>query len=84
MVYITATFPYVLLTVMLVRAAMLDGAYDGIVFYLNPDWSKLTDATVSSVSFTLKLAEDKTHRKWEEMNKYLSMCARTQISVIHV
>ena len=69
MVYITATFPYVLLTVMLVRAAMLDGAYDGIVFYLNPDWSRLTDATVSSVSLTLKLAKEGKKHKIEKMGR---------------
>ncbi|KAK7111566.1 sodium- and chloride-dependent glycine transporter 1-like [Littorina saxatilis] len=47
-VYVTAIFPYILLTVMLVRVAMLEGAYDGIIFYLKPDWSKLSDANVWS------------------------------------
>ena len=50
-VYFTATFPYVLLTVMLIRCAMLEGAYDGIMFYLTPDWSRLTDANVSFITF---------------------------------
>ena len=53
-VYVTATFPYVLLTIMLVRSAMLDGAYDGIIYYLKPDWSKLTDANVGCVPHTQK------------------------------
>lgn len=47
-VYFTATFPYVLLTIMLIRSVMLEGAVDGIIYYLKPDWSKLADANVWS------------------------------------
>ena len=63
MVYITATFPYILLTVMLIRSAMLDGAYDGIVFYLKPDWSKLADATVSFLSASIGLMGEKLQNR---------------------
>ncbi|XP_029005744.1 solute carrier family 6 member 22, tandem duplicate 1 isoform X2 [Betta splendens] len=45
-VYFTATFPYVMLAVLLVRGLTLPGAMDGIVFYLYPDPSRLTDPQV--------------------------------------
>lgn len=46
-VYFTATFPYVILTVLLIRAVTLDGALYGIIYYLKPDFSRLADAQVT-------------------------------------
>ncbi|XP_021369231.1 sodium- and chloride-dependent betaine transporter-like isoform X2 [Mizuhopecten yessoensis] len=45
-VYVTATLPYVLLTVILVRSLTLDGAIDGIIYYIKPDFSRLTQFQV--------------------------------------
>lgn len=45
-VYFTATFPYVMLVVLLVRGLTLPGALDGIKFYLYPDPSRLSDPQV--------------------------------------
>uniref|UniRef100_A0A8B9K3R1 Transporter n=1 Tax=Astyanax mexicanus TaxID=7994 RepID=A0A8B9K3R1_ASTMX len=45
-VYFTATFPYVMLLVLLVRGLTLPGALEGVVFYLYPDPEKLLDPQV--------------------------------------
>ncbi|XP_018431924.1 PREDICTED: sodium- and chloride-dependent betaine transporter-like [Nanorana parkeri] len=45
-VYFTSTFPYVMLFILLIRGATLPGAYDGIMFYLYPELSRLKDPQV--------------------------------------
>ncbi|CAC5407276.1 Sodium- and chloride-dependent neutral and basic amino acid transporter B(0+),Sodium- and chloride-dependent taurine transporter,Sodium-dependent proline transporter,Sodium-dependent nutrient amino acid transporter 1,Creatine transporter,Sodium- and chloride-dependent transporter XTRP3A,Sodium- and chloride-dependent transporter XTRP3,Sodium-dependent neutral amino acid transporter SLC6A17,Sodium- and chloride-dependent betaine transporter,Sodium- and chloride-dependent GABA transporter 2,Sodium- and chlor len=45
-VYFTATFPYVILLILLIRGATLDGAIDGVKYFLIPEWSKLADLKV--------------------------------------
>ncbi len=45
-VWVTATMPYVLLTILLVRGLMLPGATKGITFYLVPKLDKLREAGV--------------------------------------
>ncbi|KAF5888655.1 sodium- and chloride-dependent creatine transporter 1, partial [Clarias magur] len=44
--YFTVVFRSIILIIFLVRTAVLPGAYDGIVYYLKPDWSKIREAQV--------------------------------------
>lgn len=44
----TATLPYLVLLVLLVRGATLPGAWRGVLFYLRPDWGKLLSTAVSA------------------------------------
>ncbi|XP_063076572.1 solute carrier family 6 member 6a isoform X2 [Engraulis encrasicolus] len=45
-VYVTATFPFVMLFVLLIRGVTLPGASEGIKFYLYPDLTRLKDPEV--------------------------------------
>ncbi|KAJ8952516.1 hypothetical protein NQ318_003312 [Aromia moschata] len=42
-VYFTATFPAFILLVLLIRGLTLPGAWDGVRFYLYPQWDQLTN-----------------------------------------
>ncbi|XP_061180811.1 sodium- and chloride-dependent glycine transporter 2-like [Saccostrea echinata] len=45
-VYITATLPYLLLIVILIKGLTLPGSTDGILFYIRPDFDKLASVQV--------------------------------------
>ena len=41
-----ALFPYFVMAILLVRAVTLDGAMDGLAYYVTVDWDKLMDGKV--------------------------------------
>ncbi|XP_071786405.1 sodium- and chloride-dependent glycine transporter 1-like isoform X2 [Asterias amurensis] len=45
-VYFTATFPYIVLCILLVRGATLPGSLQGVIFYIKPEFDKLLSAKV--------------------------------------
>ena len=45
-VYFTATFPYVILTILFARGVTLDGALVGLQYYFTPNWSRIRDIEV--------------------------------------
>lgn len=60
-VYVTATFPYLVLTIFLVTALTLPGATDGLEYLFTPKWDVLTNPRVwldaaTQIFFSLSLA----------------------------
>lgn len=51
-VWITATAPYVVLTILLIRGLTLPGAGRGISFYLTPDFNRLREPAVWTAAAT--------------------------------
>ena len=46
-VWVTATLPYIVITILLIRGATLPGSAQGIKYYLTPDFTRLKTPEVS-------------------------------------
>nr|XP_013998665.1 unnamed protein product [Salmo salar] len=60
-VYVTATFPYLVLTIFMVRALTLPGSSEGLMYLFTPDWEILKDPQVwldaaTQIFFSLSVA----------------------------
>lgn len=53
--YLTATFPYLVTTVFLIRSAMLDGALEGLKYMLTPDVSNLVNINIPNAILISKI-----------------------------
>ncbi|KAM3873378.1 sodium-dependent neutral amino acid transporter B(0)AT3-like [Diretmus argenteus] len=60
-IYVTVTFPYLVLTIFLIRALTLPGATDGLAYLFTPNWETLKNPKVwldaaTQIFFSLSLA----------------------------
>lgn len=44
--YVTATSPYIFMLVLLIRNSLLEGAKEGIIYYIKPDFTKMQNTQV--------------------------------------
>ncbi|XP_065315721.1 sodium- and chloride-dependent glycine transporter 2-like [Gordionus sp. m RMFG-2023] len=53
-VYFTATFPYVMLTILLIRSLLLPGAFNGILYFIRPNWKLGSQRFVDDIQCMLE------------------------------
>eukprot|EP00064_Thunnus_orientalis_P016385 superscaffoldBa00003237_g16450 len=64
--YFTATFPYVMLLILLIRGLTLPGAWEGIYYYMYPDLNGLANLEISFILYLV----DYTHLRINDRYVY--------------
>lgn len=83
--YFTATFPYLVLFILLIRGATLEGAGEGMLYFITPVWSKLLEVktwrnAASQMFFSLGVAQGSL-TMMGSYNKYNNDCYRDSMIV---
>ncbi|XP_045191774.2 sodium-dependent noradrenaline transporter-like isoform X2 [Mercenaria mercenaria] len=77
-VYVTATVPYLILTILLIRGCLLPGAVDGIKYFITPNVERLNDPQVwidAAVQIMFSIgAGFGTHIAYASHNKFNNNC----------
>ncbi|XP_074594496.1 sodium-dependent dopamine transporter-like [Brevipalpus obovatus] len=79
-VWVTATAPYIILTILLIRGLFLEGAGTGIMYYISPNLSKLSETGVwidaaNQVFFSIGVGFG-VHLTYASFNKFNNNCYR--------
>lgn len=78
-VYFTATFPYAMLVILLIRGLSLPGALQGVQFYLLPEPSRLKDPQVGAWWYTVTVLSSWTNLLTVALLEQVWLEAGTQI-----
>ncbi|XP_041377036.1 sodium-dependent dopamine transporter-like isoform X2 [Gigantopelta aegis] len=87
-VWVTATMPYVIMSILLVRGAMLPGAADGVKYFITPDLARLADPKVwidAAIQIMFSVgAGFGSHIAYASYNKFHNNCYRDCLITVAV
>ncbi|XP_046361791.1 sodium-dependent dopamine transporter-like isoform X1 [Haliotis rufescens] len=87
-VWVTATMPYIIMAILLVRGSLLPGAKEGITYFITPNLSRLGDPQVwidAAVQIFFSVgAGFGTHIAYSSYNKFNNNCYRDCLITVAV